>query len=51
MTALLATAYYAARAVVDPAVPPNAGLARPLSITAEEGTVLNCHPGGGNGRL
>jgi N-methylhydantoinase B len=42
MTALLATVYYAARAVVDPALPPNAGLARPLSVTAAPGSVLNC---------
>jgi N-methylhydantoinase B len=42
MTALLATVYYAARAVVDPTVLPNAGLARPLSVTATPGSVLNC---------
>jgi len=29
MTALLATVYYAVKAVVDPDLPPNAGLARP----------------------
>ena len=41
-TALLATAYYAVKAVVDPSIPPNAGLARPLSITAPAGSVLSC---------
>src|SRR5215211_4789107 len=51
-TALLATAYYAVKAVVDPSILPNAGLARPLTITAEEGTVLNCvHPAAVNGRV
>ncbi len=42
MTALLATVYYAVKAVVDPSVLPNAGLARPLAVTATEGSVLNC---------
>jgi N-methylhydantoinase B len=43
-TALLATAYYAVKAVVDPGLPPNAGLARPLAVTAPPGTVVNCRP-------
>ena len=30
-TALLSTVYYAVKAVVDPTIPPNAGLARPLA--------------------
>ena len=42
MTALLATVYYAASAVVDPTMPPNAGLDRPLGVTATPGRVLNC---------
>jgi N-methylhydantoinase B len=42
MTALLATVYYALKAVVDPGLPPNAGLARPLTVTAPPGSVLNC---------
>jgi N-methylhydantoinase B len=42
MTALLATVYYALKAVVDPGLPPNAGLARPLAVTAPLGSVLNC---------
>ncbi len=51
-TALLSTVYYAVKAVVDPTVLPNAGLARPLSVTAREGSVLNCaHPAAVNGRV
>src|ERR1051326_855091 len=51
-TALLSTVYYAAKAIVDPTIPPNAGLARPLHVTAPEGTVVNCvHPAAVNGRL
>jgi N-methylhydantoinase B len=51
-TALLSTVYYAVKAVVDPTIPPNAGLSRPLHVTAPEGTVVNCvHPAAVNGRL
>jgi N-methylhydantoinase B len=51
-TALLATVYYAVKTVVDPSVLPNAGLARPLTVTAREGTVVNCvHPAAVNARL
>lgn len=51
-TALLATAYYIVKSVVDPTILPNAGLARPLTITAPSGTVLNCsHPAAVNGRV
>jgi N-methylhydantoinase B len=51
-TALLATVYYAVKSVVDPTVLPNAGLARPLTVTADQGTVLNCaHPAAVNGRV
>jgi len=51
-TALLSTVYYAVKSVVDPTIPPNAGLARPLHVTAPEGTVVNCtHPAAVNGRL
>jgi N-methylhydantoinase B len=42
MTALLATVFYAVKAAVDPGLPPNAGLARPLTVTAPPGSVLNC---------
>jgi N-methylhydantoinase B len=51
-TALLSTVYYAVKAIVDPTIPPNSGLARPLHVTAPAGTVLNCvHPAAVNGRL
>jgi len=51
-TALLATVYYAVKSIVDPSVPPNAGLSRPLTVTAEKGTLLNCvHPAAVNGRV
>lgn len=51
-TALLATAYYVVKSVVDPTILPNAGLARPLTITAREGSVLCCrHPAAVNGRV
>ncbi|MBV9811121.1 MAG: hydantoinase B/oxoprolinase family protein, partial [Acetobacteraceae bacterium] len=51
-TALLSTVYYAVKTVVDPTILPNAGLARPLHITARPGSVLNCvHPAAVNGRL
>ncbi len=47
-TALLSTVYYAVKTVVDPTILPNAGLARPLHVTARAGSVLNCRqPGGG----
>ena len=51
-TALLSTVYYAVKSLVDPTILPNAGLARPLHVTAAEGTVLNCvSPAAVNGRL
>lgn len=51
-TALLATVYYAVKTVVDPTIPPNSGLARPIRVTAEKGTLLNCeHPAAVVGRL
>jgi N-methylhydantoinase B len=43
-SALLATVYYAVKAVIDPTILPNAGLSRPLSIEAKPGTLLNCSP-------
>ncbi|MBN8929587.1 MAG: hydantoinase B/oxoprolinase family protein [Rhodospirillales bacterium] len=52
MTALLSTVYYAVKTVVDPTILPNAGLARPLSVTAPAGSIVNCtHPAAVNGRL
>ncbi len=51
-TALLSTVYYAVKALVDPTILPNAGLARPLHVTAPAGTVVNCvSPAAVNGRL
>jgi N-methylhydantoinase B len=51
-TALLSTVYYAVKTIVDPSILPNAGLARPLAVTAPEGTIVNCvHPAAVNGRL
>nr|WP_320144093.1 hydantoinase B/oxoprolinase family protein [uncultured Cohaesibacter sp.] len=51
-TSLLASCYYAVKAVVDPTILPNAGLARPLTVTAPEGSVLNCkHPAAVEGRI
>ncbi|HUJ97593.1 MAG TPA: hydantoinase B/oxoprolinase family protein [Stellaceae bacterium] len=51
-TALLSTVYYAVKTVVDPTVLPNSGLARPISVTAREGSVVNClHPAAVNSRL
>ena len=51
-TALLATTYYIVKSVLDPSIPPNAGLARPLRIAAPEGSILNClAPAAVNGRL
>lgn len=52
MTALLATVYYAVKTLVDPSILPNAGLARPITVTAPSGTVLNCsHPAAVSGRI
>ncbi len=51
-TALLSTVYYAVKAVVDPTVLPNAGLARPLHVTARAGSLVSCsHPAAVNGRI
>jgi len=51
-TALLATCYYAIKAVIDPTILPNAGLARPITVEAPEGSLLNCqHPAAVDGRI
>jgi N-methylhydantoinase B len=51
-TALLSTVYYTVKTLVDPTILPNAGLARPLHVTAPEGSAVNCvHPAAVNGRL
>ena len=37
---------------VDPTILPNAGLARPLTVTAPKGSILNCeHPAAVDGRI
>ena len=41
-TALLATCYYAVKIVVDPTILPNAGMYRPIHVTAEPDSILNC---------
>jgi N-methylhydantoinase B len=41
-TALLATTYYGVKIVVDPSILPNAGMYRPIHVTADSGTILNC---------
>lgn len=40
-SALLATVYYAVKAVVAPEVPPNSGFQRPIEIRAPAGTLVN----------
>jgi N-methylhydantoinase B len=50
-TALLSSVYYAVKAVVDPTILPNSGLARPITVTAPPGTMMNAvHPAAVNGR-
>src|SRR5262249_42046859 len=41
-TGLLATVYYAVKTLVGPDIPANAGLFRPIHVSAPEGTMLNC---------
>lgn len=41
-TALLATCYYAVKAVVDPDILPNAGMYRPIRVEATPGTIVDC---------
>ncbi len=43
-TALLATVYYAVKTVVDPTILPNAGMYRPIKVSAPQGSILNCSP-------
>jgi N-methylhydantoinase B len=44
MVSLLATVYYAVKAVVDPDIPANAGYYRAVRVAAPEGSVLNPRP-------
>ena len=41
-TGLLATVYYAVKTLIGADIPANAGLFRPIHISAPEGTMLNC---------
>lgn len=51
-TSLLAAAYFTVKSVLDPTVLPNSGLARPLTVTAPKGSILNCaHPAAVEGRI
>lgn len=51
-TALLATVYYAVKTVVDPGVPPNAGLHRPINVFSQPGTLLHAaEPAAVDGRM
>ena len=51
-TALLSACFYAVKSVVDPTILPNAGLARPISVSAPSGSILNCrHPAAVDGRI
>ena len=51
-TGLLATVYYAVKALIGPEIPPNAGLFRPIHVTCPTGTILNAAPPGAvNSRL
>ncbi|MBI3980121.1 MAG: hydantoinase B/oxoprolinase family protein [Chloroflexi bacterium] len=43
-TALLTVVYYAVKTVVDPTILPNAGMYRPITVSAPRGSVLNCDP-------
>ncbi len=45
-TALLATVYYAVKTVIDPNILPNAGMYRPIKVSAPKGSILNCEPPG-----
>ena len=43
-TGLLATVYYAVKTLVGAEIPANAGLFRPIHVSAPPGTMLNCSP-------
>src|SRR5262249_38273679 len=42
--ALLATVYYAVKALLDPTIPPNGGFYRAIDVTAPAGTIVNARP-------
>jgi N-methylhydantoinase B len=43
-TGLLATVYYAIKALIGPDIPANAGLFRPIHVTSRKGSILNAAP-------
>jgi N-methylhydantoinase B len=50
-TGLYASVYYTVKTLIDPDIAPNAGLYRPITIEAEDGSILNCRaPAAVNGR-
>lgn len=50
-TGLYAACYYTLKTLIDPDIPPNAGLYRPVTIVAPLGSILNCEePAAVNGR-
>ncbi|MBI3826872.1 MAG: hydantoinase B/oxoprolinase family protein [Candidatus Rokubacteria bacterium] len=42
--ALLATVYYALKAILDPTIPANGGFYRAITVEAPEGTIVNARP-------
>src|SRR5499426_294820 len=42
--ALLATVYYALKAVLDPSIPANSGFYRAIAVRAPEGSIVNARP-------
>jgi N-methylhydantoinase B len=42
--ALLATVYYAVKAILDPSIPANGGFYRAITVEAPDGTVVNARP-------
>ena len=42
--ALLATVYYAVKAILDPSIPANGGFYRAIAVEAPEGSIVNCRP-------
>ena len=42
--ALLATVYYAVKAILDPSIPANGGFYRAITVEAPDGTIVNARP-------
>ncbi|MFT8636645.1 MAG: hydantoinase B/oxoprolinase family protein [Pseudoclavibacter sp.] len=50
-TGLYAAVYYTVKTLIDPDIQPNAGMYRPITILADEGSILDCvAPAAVNGR-